>query len=93
MTATHVHPASRSRFGLVRAALTGAAVSGVLFLACWLGTGIGGLSVTHAFISLFTTAPVSSQAALVEGGLWAVVFGAFAAALIAFFHGLFAGRR
>lgn len=93
MTTTSVHTSSHRRFGLLRAALTGAAVSGVLFLACWLGTAIGGLSVTHAFISLFTAEPVSSLAALAEGGLWAVVFGAFAAALIALFHGLFAGRH
>ena len=94
MTATTPsHTIPRRRSGLVRAALTGAAVSGVLFLVCWLGTAIGGLSVTHAFISLFTAQPVGSPAALAEGGLWAVVFGAFSGALIAFFHGLFAGRH
>lgn len=94
MTATTpAHTALPRGAGLLRAGLTGAAVSGVLFLACWLGTSIEGLSVTHAFISLFTTEPVTSQAALAEGGVWAVVFGAFAGALIAFFHGLFAGRR
>jgi len=93
MTATQIPTAPRRRSGLVRGALTGAAVSGVLFLACWLGTAIEGLSVTHAFISLFTAEPVTSQAALAEGGLWAVVFGAFSGALIDFFHGLFAGRR
>lgn len=93
MTTTSVQNVPLRRFGLVRAALTGAAVSGVLFLACWLGTAIEGLNVTHAYISLFTAEPVSSQAALAEGGPWAVAAGAVVGALIAFFHGLFAGRR
>ena len=93
MTATTPAHTIPRRSGLVRAALTRAAVSGVLFLVCWLGTAIGGLSVSHAFISLFPAQPVGSPAALAEGGLWAVVFGAFSGALIAFFHGLFAGRR
>lgn len=93
MTATPQIGVTRFRFGVVRSALTGAAVTGVLFVACWLGTSVEALTVTHAFISLFTPQPVGSPAALVEGGLWAVAFGAATGLLVAFFHNLFAARR
>jgi hypothetical protein len=82
------------RLGIVRSALAGAAVLVVLFVTCWIGAAMGGLTVSHMFISLFTAAPVDSQAALLEGSGWSVVFGAATGALVAFFYNLFSvGRR
>lgn len=77
------------RLGIVRSALAGAAVVAVLFAACWIGTAVSGLAVSHMFIALFTAEPVASQAALVQGLASAIVFGAIAGALVAFFYNLF----
>jgi hypothetical protein len=81
------------RFSVLGGGLTGASLFGVLFVACWVGTAIQGLDVTHAFISLFTTEPVASQAALMEGLIWAAVFGGFSGALTALFGNVFAVAR
>lgn len=87
-------PLLTSRLGVVRAALAGAAVLAVLYVVCWVGAAFGGLSVSHMFISLFTTQPVGSPAALLEGGLWSLVFGAASGALVAVFFNVFSvGRR
>lgn len=83
-----------TRLGILRAAFAGAAVLVVLYVACWIGTAFGGLPVSHMFISLFTAQPVDSQAALVEGVGWSLVFGAASGALVAFFFNVFSvGRR
>lgn len=81
------------RFSILGAALAGASLFGVLFVACWLGTAVQGLNVTHAFISLFTAEPVASSAALTEGVIWAAAFGGFSGALTAFFGNVFAVAR
>jgi hypothetical protein len=82
-------PIRTSRLGIVRAALAGAAVLLVLYAVCWIGAAVGGLSVSHMFISLFTAQPVGSQAALLEGAGWSLVFGAASGALVAFFFNVF----
>lgn len=92
MTA-HQSSVYASRLGILRAALAGAAVLLVLYIACWVGAAVGGLSVSHMFISLFTAQPVASQGALVEGGAWSLVFGAATGALVAFFFNILAVRR
>ena len=48
----------------------------VLFVLCWIVAAvIPSLGASHGWIALFTTAPVSSVRALVEGVLWSIVFG------------------
>ena len=62
---------------LSRSALAAGIASGLLFLICWIGT-FTKVPATHAFIELFTDLPVASTAALGDGLVWAVLFGALA---------------
>lgn len=80
-----------ARLNVARCAFTGAAVLIVLFVLCWTTAAAGVLNASHAFISLFTPAEVSSFAALIEGALWALGFGALVATFYNIFR--FAGRR
>lgn len=72
------------KLSVLRLALTGALVAALLFVLCWLGTFVPLSSPTHAYISLFTPAPMSSTLALLEGTCWSLAFGAVIGALIAF---------
>jgi len=74
--------------GLRRSAAAGAATLGVLFILCWLGTFVD-VPVTHAWISLFTPAPVDSMQALWEGLGWSLVLGLVAGGVGAFFFNSF----
>jgi hypothetical protein len=49
----------------------------VLFVLCWIVAAIipGLAGASHGWIALFTTAPVGSVRALIEGGMWSIVFG------------------
>lgn len=69
--------------GYRRLAASGGLTALVLFVACWVAAQIPAFGATHAYISLFTTAEMASPTALVEGGAWSLIFGAFAAALFA----------
>lgn len=71
-----------SRLGINRCALAGAAATALFFLACWL-LALLGLPASHAFITLFTIAAVTSVVALCFGGLSALAAGALGGALIA----------
>lgn len=66
-----------------RAGCSGAAVMAALFALCWIGAQTGGLTNSHMFIWLFTTAAPSSATALAIGLCWSSVFGALAGALVA----------
>jgi hypothetical protein len=81
--------------GVLHVAVTGAVVAGLLFVLCWIGTFIPFSSPTHAYIALFTPAPMSSIAALIEGTCWSLAFGALIGALVALVYnglgGLFRG--
>lgn len=55
----------------------------LLFVLCWLGTFVPFSSPTHAYIGLFTLADESSVQALVEGGVWSLLFGGLSGALFA----------
>ncbi|MEO6361196.1 MAG: hypothetical protein ABIO43_11585 [Sphingomicrobium sp.] len=46
-------------------------------------------SPTHAYVSLFTTAEISSVRALAEGTFWSLVFGMLAGAVISSFYNAF----
>ncbi len=80
---------------VVRLFVTGGITSLAVFVACWLGAQVPAFNPTHAYISLFTTAEVGSVTALFEGGVWALVFGAFAVGLFGLVYNLAAplGRR
>jgi hypothetical protein len=49
----------------------------VLFVLCWIVAAVMPSleGASHGWITLFTTAPVSSVRALVEGVVWSIVFG------------------
>ena len=74
------------RLDAIRCTLTGALVAVLLFVLCWIGTFIPFSSPTHAYIGLFTPAPMSSVQALIEGSCWSLAFGAVIGALVALIH-------
>lgn len=69
--------------GVARLAVTLGVSAMLIFLLCWLGTFIAFSSPTHAYIGLFTQAPTQSIRALVEGGLWSLLFGLLSGLVIA----------
>ena len=77
---------SLANIPVIRAAAAGAATLGVIYIACWVGTQVPGLTVSHMFLALFTSAEKASTAALTEGFGWALAFGAVSAGVIAFFY-------
>lgn len=82
---------SERRLGVVRLVASGGLAAAVIFMLCWIGTFIPFSSPTHAFIGLFTTEPMSSVNALLEGGLWSLLFGALSAAVFAMIYNALAG--
>ena len=88
VTTLHEH-SSRSGFGILRSALTGAVVLTVLFLVCWAPAAAGLFAGSHAYVSLFTAAPVGSAVALAMGVVWSLICGAFIGALIAITYDAF----
>lgn len=80
-TALNTQVVSASRLAIATA-LTAAAI----FLICWLGSFIPFSSPTHAYITLFTNAEISSTLALVEGTFWSLVFGLIAGAVFALIY-------
>ena len=74
-----------NRLSVNRLAVTGALVTVLLFVLCWVAGALGFVG-THGFIALFTLAPVLSVAALCIGALSAAVFGAIGGAAIALFY-------
>ena len=81
---------SSARISLIRAAAAGAAALGVVYAACWAGTQVPGLTVSHMFLALFTNADKSSVASLTDGFSSALLFGAFTATVAGFFYNTFA---
>lgn len=73
---------SCDKLGVIHSVATGAISLGIIFVACWLGT-FTAMPVTHAFIPLFTLAPIASTTALAEGLCWSLVFGAWSGFVIA----------
>ncbi len=80
-------PASKSQ--LLHFSVVGSIVFGIIFFACWM-LALVPIGATHAFIALFTTAETTSQAALVNGLCWSLIFGAWAGFLIAAVHKIMA---
>jgi len=63
----------------------------LVFLLCWIGTFVSFSSPTHAYISLFTDAEISSGLALAEGTVWSGLFGAIVGVVFAAIYNLTAG--
>lgn len=93
--ATTAATASRNdrvrRLGVLRLTVSGGITALLIFLICWLGTFVPFSSPTHAYISLFTNAPVSSVQALWEGLWWSLLFGGFFATVFAFVYNSVSG--
>lgn len=79
------------RLSVNRLAMTGALATALLFVLCWIA-GVLGFVGSHAFIALFTLAPVLSVTALCIGMLSAAVFGGIGGAAIALFYNVLAPR-
>lgn len=77
------------RAGLFHFAATGAASAAVLYALCWAGAALGWSAASHLYLSLFSTEPATSWAALLQGVCLSIGFGAVAGALIAAFGNLF----
>jgi hypothetical protein len=86
-----VEQRSTRYLGVLRLAATTSAAAAVIFVLCWIGTFVSFASPTHAYIGLFTEAETQSVQALVEGGLWSLLFGVLSGALIAGLYNLFGG--
>ena len=97
MTATQAEsavfqsPAQGRRISVVRLSAAAGVASALIFALCWVGTFIPFASPTHAYIALFTPAPMNSVQALTEGTLWSLLFGAFSGALFAIVYNVFGG--
>ena len=79
-------PRATERLSVSRLLVAGAATALVTFLLCWIGTFVPFSSPTHAYVGLFTTAPLNSVGALAEGGLWSLLFGGLVGGLFAFVY-------
>lgn len=65
----------------------------VLFVACALvGVLFPSLQATHAWVALFTLAPVTSPQAWLEGIFFSLVFGVVTGSIIATVHNAVAAR-
>jgi hypothetical protein len=82
---------ARGTISVTRLAISGGITAGLFLVFCWLGTFLPISSPTHAYISLFTNADITSGRALLEGGVWAALFGALISALFGLVHNATAG--
>lgn len=76
-------PPAPRRLALGRTAAVGGISMAALMILCWIGTFIPFARPTHAFIGLFSRAATQSVQALLEGTLWAFLFGLLAGAIVA----------
>lgn len=81
-----------NRLSVNRLAMTGALSTALLFLICWVA-GAFGFVGSHAFIALFTLAPVLSVTALCIGAISAAVFGGIGGGAIALFYNVLGPRH
>ena len=76
-----------TRLSVQRVAATGAAGAAIIFILCWLF--IPSSSPTHSYVSLFTSADMTSLRALGEGSLWSLLFGGLSGGVLALIYNLF----
>lgn len=77
------------RISALRLAMTGALSMGVFYILCWSSAALGILPISHMYLQLFSSAPMSSTAMLAEGASWSVAFGLLAGALSALLYNAF----
>ena len=78
---------------VARTTVASALAFGIFFVLCWAGIALK-IPVSHKFVSLFTAEPVETTAALLDGTIWSVGFGALIAFLTTFlYNSLPFGRR
>ena len=77
--------------GIARVAASAGISNLLVFILCWVGTFVPFSSPTHAFIGLFTPAETQSVTALVEGGLWALLFGILVGVVFALVYNALVG--
>lgn len=70
----------------LRLAIAGGVTAATIFLLCWLGTLLPFSNPTHAYISLFTNAEISSGLALAQGFCWSLLFGVLVGAVFALIY-------
>jgi hypothetical protein len=80
---------SPHRIGVIRLAATLGVGAALIFGLCWVGTFIPLSSPTHAYISLFTSAELTSGVALLEGSFWSLLFGGLTGAVLAALYNIF----
>jgi hypothetical protein len=87
--------ATRGTIGVTRLVISGGVTAGLFLVFCWVGAFLPISSPTHAYISLFTNAEITSGRALLEGGIWATLFGGLISGLFGLVHNATAapGRR
>ena len=68
---------------VIRVAVATGVALAAIFVLCWIGTLMPFGSPTHAYISLFTNAEISSGQALFEGTCWSLLFGLLSGAVFA----------
>ena len=77
------------RINVVRTSLATGVALAVLLVLCWIGAFVPFASPTHSYVALFTAAELHSIEALIEGTLWALLFGLVAGAVLAMAYNLF----
>lgn len=78
--------ARSQKLGVLRLALTGTLAAATFYLLCWIGAQLPVGPAPHMYLRLFTTAELSSGAALAEGLSWSIAFGLIAGALLALIY-------
>ena len=71
---------------VARLAIASGVTAAVVFVLCWLGTFVPFSSPTHAYITLFTNADISSGLALAGGTCWSLLFGLIVGAVFALIY-------
>jgi amino acid transporter len=91
--ATEITHEPQNDISLLRATIAGGLALGVVYVSCWVGIFVN-IPVSHMLIQIFSTQPIASTAALLEGTIWAVVFGALISLLAAIIYNVVPlGRR
>lgn len=84
---------ARSSLSLIGSAIAAGLTLVVLFLLCALAAlVVPGLQATHAWVGLFTLAPVTSPQAWLEGVLFSLVFGGIVGSVFAAVHNAISAR-
>ena len=78
----------KNKASVRRFAIAGAVSLVALFVLCWIGAVIWPAAFTHAFITLFTPAPIASWLALGQGACGALIFGFLSGGVVALSYNL-----